>query len=92
MKKILLVFCMALMSTSLFAQVGTSYVGVNANYCLKSHFKPFGVGVKFQHEFFENVRGEASFNYFFKKSTSTVTTSYTFPTASPSIRWLVSVM
>ncbi len=72
MKKFFLMCCMALMSTSLFAQVGTSYVGVNANYCLKSSYKPFGIGVKFQHEFMTNVRGEASFNYFFKKEHATL--------------------
>ena len=41
MKKFFLMCCMALMSTSLFAQVGTSYVGVNANYCLKSSYNYF---------------------------------------------------
>lgn len=46
--------------------------GINLNYGLHSDYKNFGIGVKYQYEFVENVRGEASFNYFFKKDLCTM--------------------
>ena len=58
---------MALASTAMFAQKGATYVGANVNYGMHSDYKNFGVGVKAQYEFLQNVRAEASFNYFFKK-------------------------
>ena len=67
MKKFLMIAIMALASTAMFAQKGATYVGANVNYGLHSDYKNFGVGVKAQYEFLQNVRAEASLNYFFKK-------------------------
>lgn len=58
---------MMLMSTATFAQQGSTFVGVNANYGMHKDYKNFGLGAKVQYEFIDNWRGEASFNYFFKK-------------------------
>ena len=67
MKKIFMIACMMLMSTAMFAQAGKFAVGVNANYGMNSDYKSFGFGAKFQYEFIENFRAEASGNYFLKK-------------------------
>ena len=67
MKKILFAVVMAMMSTAMFAQKGSTYVGGQVNYGLDSDYKNFGIGAKVQYEFIDNLRGEASFNYFFKK-------------------------
>jgi len=67
MKKIFVIACMMLMSTAMFAQAGKFAVGVNANYGMNSDYKSFGFGAKFQYEFIENFRAEASGNYFLKK-------------------------
>jgi outer membrane protein X len=67
MKKLMMIAMMVLASTAMFAQKGATYVGIQANYGLHKDYKNFGVGAKAQYEFLENVRAEASFNYFFKK-------------------------
>ncbi|MBR5037803.1 MAG: porin family protein [Prevotella sp.] len=67
MKKFLMIACMVLFSTSMFAQQGAMYVGGNLNYGMHSDYKNIGVGVKAQYEFIQNLRAEASANYFFKK-------------------------
>ena len=67
MKKFFLMACLLTMSTALFAQQGATSVGINLNYGMHEDYKNFGVGVKTQYEFIDNVRGEASYNYFFKK-------------------------
>lgn len=67
MKKLFVIACMMLASTAMFAQQGTTSVGVNALYGLHSDYKNFGIGAKVQYEFIESFRGEASFNYFLKK-------------------------
>lgn len=58
---------MALMSTTMFAQQGSTWVGANVNYGLDSDYKNLGFGAKVQYEFIDNFRAEASFNYFLKK-------------------------
>ena len=58
---------MMLVSTAMFAEKGDTWVGVNANYGMHSDYKNFGVGVKAQWEFMDNIRLEPSFNYYFKK-------------------------
>lgn len=72
MKKLLMIACMMLMGTAAFAQQGSTWVGVNANYGMHSDYKNFGVGAKVQYEFIDNVRAEASGNYFFKKDYCTM--------------------
>lgn len=72
MKKILMIACMMLMGTAAFAQQGATSVGANVNYGLHSDYKNFGVGVKAQWEFMNNIRIEPSFNYFFKKDYCTM--------------------
>lgn len=67
MKKFLMMACMMLMSTAMFAQQGSTWVGANLNYGMDSNYKNFGVGAKVQYEFIDNFRAEASGDYFFKK-------------------------
>lgn len=62
-----MIACMMLVSTAMFAQKGSTWVGANVNYGMHSDYKNFGLGAKVQYEFIDNFRGEASFNYFFKK-------------------------
>jgi len=65
MKKFLFVALMALMGFSCaWAQKGTMAVGGNLLY--GSEINSVGIGAKFQYGILENLRGEASFNYFFK--------------------------
>lgn len=72
MKKLLMIAFMALVSTTMFAQKGSTWLGVNVNYGLHSDYKNLGAGVKAQYEFIDNVRAEASANYFFKKDYCTM--------------------
>ena len=72
MKKFLFLACMMLMSMAAFAQQGSTFVGANVNYGMHSDFKNFGVGAKVQYEFVDNLRAEASGNYFFKKDYCTM--------------------
>ena len=48
MKKLLMMICMMLFSTAMFAQQGAMYLGGNLNYGLHSDYKNFGFGVKAQ--------------------------------------------
>ena len=70
MKKFLMIACMVLFSTSMFAQQGAMYVGGNLNY--GTDFENLGIGVKAQYEFIQNFRAEASSNYFLKKDDCTM--------------------
>jgi outer membrane protein X len=72
MKKLLMIAFMALMSTTMFAQAGSTWVGANVNYGLHSDYKNLGFGAKVQWEFIDNVRAEASGNYFLKKDYCTM--------------------
>lgn len=72
MKKLFLSACMLLISTIVFAQSGKMAVGVNFNVGLHSDYKNFGPGAKFQYEFIENFRAEASGGYYLKKDECTM--------------------
>ncbi len=58
---------MALATLTVSAQDSKMAVGINANYGMSSDYKNFGFGAKFQYEFIENFRAEASGDYFLKK-------------------------
>lgn len=68
MKKLLSVICAVLMSTALMAQEGSKFVGANVNYGVYSNRNEFGLGAKFQYEFIDQWRGEASANYYFEQN------------------------
>ena len=57
--------CALLVSIGAFAQTGDKYVGANLSY--GTEIKSLGIGVKGQYFFKDNIRGEASFDYFLKK-------------------------
>ena len=64
MKKLLLLVCAAVMSLSASAQAGDKVLG--AQLVFGSETNSFGVGVKGQYYFTDQLRGEASVDYFFK--------------------------
>ena len=64
MKKLLLLVCAAVMSLSASAQAGDKAVG--AQLVFGSETNSIGVGVKGQYYFTDQLRGEASVDYFFK--------------------------
>ncbi|MCR5242608.1 MAG: porin family protein [Prevotella sp.] len=66
MKRVFLAMVIALISMSAMAQSqGDKALGFNVSY--GTDIKNVGVGVKGQYMFTENVRAEASFDYFFEK-------------------------
>lgn len=66
MKKLILTLVVALVSACSFAQVkGDKAVGVNLSY--GTEISNLGIGVKGQYNFTDNIRGEASFDYFLEK-------------------------
>ena len=68
MKKYLMIACMMLMSTAMFAQDSKFAIGINAGmFAHGDEYNPFGLGAKFQYEFVQNVRAELSGDYWFKK-------------------------
>ena len=62
-----MIFCMMFIASAAFAQQGATWIGAQASYGLHKDYKNIGVGAKVQYEFIDNVRAEASGNYFFKK-------------------------
>jgi outer membrane protein X len=67
MKRLFLAMAIVLISMSAMAQrQGDKAVGFNVSY--GTEIENIGVGVKGQYMFSENVRGEASFDYFFEKN------------------------
>ena len=67
MKRVFLAIAVALISMSAMAQSqGDKAIGFNVSY--GTEIENIGVGVKGQYMFTENVRGEASFDYFFEKN------------------------
>ena len=64
MKKLLLLVCAAVMSLSASAQAGDKAVG--AQLVFGSETNSIGLGVKGQYYFTDQLRGEASVDYFFK--------------------------
>ena len=65
MKKLLLLVCAAVMSLSASAQAGDKAIG--AQVVFGSETNNIGLGVKGQYYFTDHIRGEASFDYFFKR-------------------------
>lgn len=65
MKRTFLTLCIALMSVCAFAQKGTTALGVNLSY--GTEISNVGLGVKGQYNFTDAIRGQLSFDYFFKK-------------------------
>ena len=65
MKKFLFIFSLMLISTASFAQQGTTTWGAHFDYFLDTPNNP-GIGVSIGHEFVDNVRGVAEFDYLFK--------------------------
>lgn len=65
MKKLLLTLACAMTSLFASAQAKTAAVGLNLNY--GTEIESLGLGVKGSYCFTDNIRGEASFNYFFPK-------------------------
>ena len=72
MKKIFMIAVMALVTLTVSAQDKPFAVGINVNYGLNKNYKNLGFGAKFQYEFVENFRAEASGNYFLKKDNCTM--------------------
>lgn len=66
MKKVLLTLACAMTSLFASAQAKTAAVGLNLNY--GTEIESLGLGVKGSYCFTDNIRGEASFNYFFPKN------------------------
>ncbi len=64
MKKLLLLVCAAVMTLSASAQAGDKALG--AQFVFGSETNSIGLGVKGQYYFTDQLRGEASFDYFFK--------------------------
>ena len=64
MEKLLLLVCAAVMSLSASAQAGDKAVG--AQLVFGSETNSIGLGVKGQYYFTDQLRGEASVDYFFK--------------------------
>ena len=64
MKKLLLLVCAAVMSLSASAQAGDKALG--AQLVFGSETNSLGLGVKGQYYFTDQIRGEASVDYFFK--------------------------
>ena len=71
MKKFLMVACAMLFSAAMFAQQGEKSLGVNLKLGLDDP-KSTGIGIKGQYGFTDQIRGEASFNYFLKKDRITM--------------------
>lgn len=66
MKKLLMIACMMLASTSMFAEQGKCTLGINGAYMLDDP-NNIGIGVNAGYEVIDNLRGVAEFNYFLKK-------------------------
>ena len=64
MKKLLLLVCAAVMTLSASAQAGDKALG--AQFVFGSETNSIGLGVKGQYYFTDQLRGEASVDYFFK--------------------------
>lgn len=65
MKKLVVLFSMMFfVMVGAFAQKGIQAAGVHLNY--GTEIKSFGIGVKYQYNFTDNVRLEPSLNYFFE--------------------------
>ena len=66
MKKLMMIACMMLFSTAMFAEKGDMFVGAGLSYGVGSYHKSLGIGVKGQYEFLTNFRADAQVDHFFK--------------------------
>ena len=66
MKKLMMIACMMLFSTAMFAEKGDMFVGAGVSYGVGSDYKNFGIGVKGQYEILTNFRADAQVDHFFK--------------------------
>ena len=66
MKKLMMIACMMLFSTAMFAEKGDIFIGAGVSYGMGSDYKNFGIGVKGQYELFTNFRADAQVDHFFK--------------------------
>lgn len=62
----MMIACMMLFSTAMFAEKGDMFVGAGLSYGLGSDYKNFGIGVKGQYEILTNFRADAQVDHFFK--------------------------
>lgn len=69
MKKVMLVLAVILgFAASVNAQTDSKMAaGINLNLGLGDSYTNYGIGAKYQYAFTDHWRGEADFNYFFKK-------------------------
>lgn len=91
MKKLMMMACMMLFSTAMFAEQGDTFLGAGLSYGLHVDHKNFGIGVKGQYEIFNNFRADAQLDHFFmhdgvSMSDINVNLQYVFP-ASETINW-----
>lgn len=89
MKKLMMIACMMLFSTAMFAEKGDMFVGAGLSYGIHSDYKNFGIGVKGQYEILDNFRADAQVDHFFKHdgvqiSDINVNLEYAFPCQMPS--------
>ena len=70
MKKIMMIACMMLFSTAMFAEKGDMFVGAGLSYGIHSDYKNFGIGIKGQYEILTNFRADAQVDHFFKHDRS----------------------
>ena len=80
MKKLGLLVLALCMAVAANAQKGQMALGGNLNFGIDDGYNNVGIGPKFQYNFAEKWRGEASFDYFFEKDKVDV---YTFADAVP---------
>ena len=66
MKKMMMIACMMLFSTAMFAEKGDVFIGGGFSYGIGSDYKNFGIGVKGQYEILTNFRADAQVDHFFK--------------------------
>ena len=84
MKKLMMIACMMLFSTAMFAEKGDFFVGGGFSYGIHSDYKNFGIGVKGQYEILDNFRADAQIDHFFKNdgvqiSDININVEYAFP-------------
>lgn len=84
MKKLMMIACMMLLSTAMFAEKGDTWIGGGLSYGIHSDYKNFGIGVKGQYEILDNFRADAQVDHFFlhegvQISDANVNLEYAFP-------------
>lgn len=74
MKKLMMIAVMMVVALTANAQnePGKMAIGANLNYGMHKDYKNIGFGAKFQYNFTDAIRGEASGNYFLKKDYCTM--------------------